>query len=63
MKLCGGIDLHSNNSVIVLTDREDRVLYSKRLDNNLGVILRVLEPYRERIEALVVESARSAGIG
>ena len=34
MKLYGGIDLHSNNSVLVLIDEEDRVIYEKRL--NIG---------------------------
>ena len=29
MKLYGGIDLHSNNSVIALLDEEDKVVYTK----------------------------------
>ncbi len=40
MKLYGGIDLHSNNSVMVLIDEQDHVLYQKRLPNDLGLILR-----------------------
>ena len=35
MKLYGGIDLHSNNSVVVLLDEEDQVVYEKRLPNDL----------------------------
>jgi hypothetical protein len=31
MKLYGGIDLHSNNSVIALLDEEDKVVYRRRL--------------------------------
>ncbi|MGF6300095.1 MULTISPECIES: hypothetical protein [Paraburkholderia] len=27
----GGIDLHSNNSVVVICDEVDRVLYQRRL--------------------------------
>ena len=34
MTLYGGIDLHSNNSVIALTDETDRIVYRKRLAND-----------------------------
>lgn len=51
-----GIDLHSNNNVVVLLDEEDRVIYEKRLPNDLVYLLLELAPYRERIEGLVVES-------
>jgi hypothetical protein len=27
----GGIDLHSNNSVVVISDEADRVMYQRRL--------------------------------
>ena len=36
MKLYGGIDLHSNNSVIALLDEEDKVVYRRRLANDLA---------------------------
>ena len=36
MKLYAGIDLHANNSVVVVIDEEDRILYQKRLHNELG---------------------------
>jgi len=39
MKLYGGIDLHSNNSVLVLIDEEDRVVVEKRLRNDLALML------------------------
>ncbi|HFD12633.1 MAG TPA: IS110 family transposase, partial [Crenotrichaceae bacterium] len=35
MKLYGGIDLHSNNSVIVLLDDADNKMYQRRLGNDL----------------------------
>jgi hypothetical protein len=35
MKLYGGIDLHSNNSVVALLDEEDHVVYRKRLINEV----------------------------
>jgi transposase len=56
MKLYGGIDLHSNNSVVALLDEEDRVIYRKRLANEAGAVLAALAPYREAITGLVVES-------
>jgi transposase len=56
MKLYGGIDLHSNNSVINLLDEHDKVAYNKRLPNDLPTILSELSPYKAQIEALAVES-------
>jgi len=56
MKLYGGIDLHSNNSVVALLDEEDREVYRKRLANEATGVLEALVPYREAIVGLVVES-------
>ena len=56
MKLYGGIDLHSNNSVVALLDEEDHVVYRKRLPNEAASVLEALAPHREAIEGLVVES-------
>ena len=56
MKVYGGIDLHSDNSVVGLTDEQDKVLYRKRLPNDLSIILKALDPYREPLQGLVVES-------
>ena len=56
MKLYGGIDLHSNNSVIALLDEEDKVVYRRRLANDLELVLSELEPFSDAIEGLVVES-------
>jgi hypothetical protein len=38
-----GIDLHSNNSVVTVTDEEDRVVAEKRLPNDLGKIVGFLD--------------------
>jgi transposase len=56
MKLYGGIDLHSNNSVVALLDEEDRIVYRKRLANDAAGVLAALAPYGDAIEGLVVES-------
>jgi transposase len=56
MKLYGGIDLHANNSVVVVLDEQDRVVYQKRLPNHLEHIVQQLSPYHAAIEGVVVES-------
>jgi len=56
MKLYAAIDLHSNNSVMALIDEQDRVVYQKRLPNELAVILMELSVYRCEVEGIVVES-------
>src|SRR5215468_8283158 len=56
MPLYGGIDLHANNSVIVLLNEQDEVIYRKRLSNNLPAILEQLAPYHTEMKGLVVES-------
>ncbi len=51
-----GIDLHSNNSVVTVTDEEDRVIAEKRLPNDLTRIVGFLLPWRDELKAVVVES-------
>ena len=51
-----GIDLHSNNSVVTVTDEEDRVVAEKRLPNDLARIIGFLQPWREELVGVVVES-------
>jgi len=51
-----GIDLHSTNSVIVVSDETDRILCKRRVPNELGVVLTTLEPYRKELAGVVVES-------
>ena len=56
MKAYAGIDLHSNNNYIGIIDEQDQRLYQKRLPNNLENILMALEPFKESLEGVVVES-------
>lgn len=56
MSLYGGIDLHGNNSVVVLINEQDQVMYQKRLPNDLATIVEQLAPHHTEIEGLVVES-------
>lgn len=55
MKHCG-IDLHSNNSLVIVSDDEDRIVFNKRLPNDLGQIRTALEPHREELAGVVIES-------
>lgn len=56
MRLYVAIDLHANNSVVVILDEHDRVVLERRFRNNISVILAELSPYREGIQAVAVES-------
>ncbi|MBI4001227.1 MAG: hypothetical protein HY348_05535 [Nitrospira defluvii] len=44
MSCRAGIDLHATNSVLVVIDANDQILYQKRLRNNLRLILAGLGP-------------------
>ncbi len=56
MELYCGIDLHSNNSVIVVINEEDEVVYKKKHCNDLQEIFPVLLPFRGQLKGIVVES-------
>ena len=56
MKLYAGIDLHSNNSYLGISDEQDNRIYHKRLPNMPDVILAELEPFKEKMVGIVVES-------
>ncbi len=55
-KLYSGIDLHSNNSHVGILDQNDTRIYHKRLPNQPDVVLSELEPYKENLQAIVIES-------
>ena len=56
MPLYGGIDLHANNSVAVLLNEQDQVIYQKRLPNASAHDSGGNCPVSSEIEGLVVES-------
>ena len=56
MVLYAGIDLHSNNNVVVVQDEEDNVVGRRRLPNDLRTVSAWLEPYRDDLAGVVVES-------
>ena len=56
MKVYAGIDLHSSNNYVGIIDEQDQRLYQKRLPNRIEHILPALEPFRDSLEGVVVES-------
>ena len=56
MKLYAGTDLHSNNSVVSVIDEQDRVMFEKRLPNELERIIVALMAFKEALVGIVVES-------
>lgn len=51
-----GVDLHSNNAMYVVTDKSDKVVYKKRLPNQLPLILKSLDPFKKHLVTVAVES-------
>ena len=49
MTLYAGIDLHANNSVVVILNEQDQVMYYQRVANHLPTILEQLAPYHAEI--------------
>jgi transposase len=56
MRVYCGIDLHSNNSYVVVLNEQDRVVYQRRLRNELPLILQELAPFAEQLVGIAVES-------
>lgn len=56
MSLYAAIDLHSNNGVLSILDESDQVRFERRLPNNLAEVLAALQPFREHLTAVAVES-------
>lgn len=56
MSLYAAIDLHSTNSVLAVLDETDRPLRQCRLPNDLPAILKALEPFRDELTGVAVES-------
>lgn len=56
MRFYAAIDLHSTNSVLVILDERDRVVYERRLANDLSMILSQLAVFRDRVQTVAVGS-------
>jgi transposase len=51
-----GIDLHSNNAVLGVLDQHAQRVFSKKLPNDLDIILKTLAPFQSPQSGVVVES-------
>jgi transposase len=56
MPLYCGIDLHSNNCFVGVINEQDQRLFRKKMPNHLPTILHALEPFKEDLKGVVVES-------
>ncbi len=56
METYAGIDLHSSNNFVGVINGEDKRLYGKRHSNRLEDVLKALDPFKQNLQAVVVES-------
>lgn len=56
MNKYSGIDLHSNNCVVVVMDENDQVCCERRVANDMAQVIALLEPFRADLKGVVVES-------
>jgi transposase len=56
MALYCGIDLHSDNLFLVILDEQDRAQVQRKLPLALATVLGVLEPHRDELTGVAVES-------
>ena len=57
MKLYAGMDLHSRNCFVGILDKDTgKKVFEKRFFNKLTVIVDALEPFRQELKGIVVES-------
>jgi len=56
MALYCGIDLHSRDCWLAILDERQKVVHETKVGNDIQALLQVLEPYREDLEGVAVES-------
>lgn len=56
MDYYAGCDLHSNNTVIGIVDEEGKRIYQRRVKNSIQLVWDELEPFKDKIKGVVVES-------
>jgi transposase len=56
MELYSGLDLHSTNTYIGILGPDFKRVFKKRVSNNLDLILETLQPFKDQLKGLVVES-------
>ena len=56
MQTYAGIDLHSSNNFVGVINDKDKILYGKRHANRLDDVLKALDPFKDSLQGVVVES-------
>ena len=56
MELYSGLDLHSTNTYIGVLDTDFKRVFKKRVTNHLDFILQTLQPFKDQLKGIVVES-------
>jgi transposase len=56
MEVYAAIDLHASNSFLAVVDREGKRVFKRRLVNDSAILLKALEPYKEAMQGIAVES-------
>ena len=56
MPLYCGIDLHSRNNQMVIMDEKEKRILERKENNDLAEVLSTLDPYRENVAGIAVES-------
>jgi transposase len=56
MRTYAGIDLHSTSCYLGIINDDDARLFGRKLDNSLDLIVRSLEPFKEDLAGIVIES-------
>lgn len=56
MEHIAAVDLHSDNGYYGIVEPDGKRIYQRKLPNNLSCILRELEPFRQTLRCVVVES-------
>jgi transposase len=56
MNKFSAIDLHPKNSVVVVSDEADQIVYQRRLPNDPVQVRAALAPYREELVGVVIEA-------
>jgi len=51
-----GLDVHSNNTVIAVLDEKGKRIYSRRVNNFIKLVLEELEPFKDKVQAIALES-------
>jgi len=56
METYAGIDLHSSTNYLAVINEKDQRLFGKRLPNRIDAVLSALQPFKESLKGIVVES-------